>query len=352
MHEALPQKDSLHRAIRMAVIGVVALLIFVAISVSALGSLEGVSEALGSLQWWAVVGSCVCALISLFFESFAIGLLAGCWRPKELMGMVRAYLAGSFVGNVTPWAIGGMPAWTWALTREGIGAAEAAAVVTGRSVAVVMCFAIASLVAAILAPGVTGLSRVISAAALIPAACIIGVFVIIRYPGALTTWADKVLRALDRHVRWRFVADAIDRAPSAIAQFSSSLHDLATYRFWAFIGSIAMIGISRTFQLLAIPMLLASFGVVLPLTQVLLDILLVWVLMSVSPTPSGEGVAQAALMLIFQGTAPREALAATAIAWRAFVYYTMLVVGGIYFVGLVAQRPSPKRKPHRSKSRP
>ena len=332
------QRDDRHGMLRLALAGVSIFVAIVVASIFALGSLEGVSEALASLRWWAVAACLLCSLGSVLAEGTAIAILAGDVRPARVLAATRAYLAGSFVANVTPWSSGGGPAWLWALSREGVRGGQAAAVVTGRSIAVVTFFAIVSLASALLAPEITDLSRVVSAAALAPAGLVAFALLVVRHPAALANRIASLLSALARLLHAESLQSLADRTPGAVASFSAALRDSWTHRRGAFVASVATIGVSRTLQLLAIPLLLLSQGHALPFAEAMLGMMLVWVLASVSPTPSGEGVAQAAVLAVFAGHADADALAATAIVWRASVYYPVLLIGGVFFARLLRRR--------------
>lgn len=324
--------------LRLAFAGVTAFVAIVVASILALGSFEGVPEALRSVRWWAVALSLLCALGSVIAEGTAIAILVGDLRPGRVLAATRAYLAGSFVANVTPWSSGGGPAWLWALSREGVRGAHAAAVVTGRSIAVVTFFAIVSLASALLAPGIIDLSRVVSAAALAPAGLIAFALLVVRCPEALGKRIASLLSTLARLLSAESLQSLADRTPDALASFSAALRDLWAHRRGAFVASVATIGVSRTLQLLPIPVLLITGGHALPFPGAFLGMMLVWVLASVSPTPSGEGVAQAAVLAVFSGYADADSLAANAIVWRASVYYPVLLLGGVFFARLMRRR--------------
>lgn len=330
------QRDTRHGMLRLALAGVTTFVAIVVASILALGSLDGVPEALSTLPWWAVAASLLCSLGSVVAEGTAIAILVG--RPARVLAATRAYLAGSFVANVTPWSSGGAPAWLWALSREGVRGGQAAAVVTGRSIAVVTFFGIVSLASALLAPEITDLSRVVSAAALAPAGLIVFAILVVRYPAALGTRLASLLSALARLLHAESLQSLADRAPGALASFSAALRDNWAHRRGAFVASVATIGVSRTLQLLPIPILLLTGGHAVPFPAAFLGMMLVWVLASVSPTPSGEGVAQAAVLAVFAGYADADTLAATAIVWRASVYYPVLLLGGVFFARLMRRR--------------
>jgi len=324
--------------VRLALAGVTTFVAIVVASILALGSFEGVPAAVRSVQWWAIAAALLCSLGSVLAEGTAIAILTGDIRHARVLAATRAYLAGSFVANVTPWSSGGGPAWLWALSREGVRGGHAAAVVTGRSIAVVTFFAIVSLGSAIIAPEIADLTRVVSAAAFAPAALMVFALLVVRYPAALGNRIASVLSALARLLHSASLRFVATQAPEALASFSAALSDLWAHRRGAFVASVATIGVSRTMQLLPIPLLLLSEGHALPLPEAFLGMMLVWVLASVSPTPSGEGVAQAAVIAVFAGYAEADSLAATAIIWRASVYYPVLLLGGVFFARLMRQR--------------
>ena len=112
------------------------------VSVIALATRQGVGETLHATRWWGIAGALGLAAFSALAEGAVLATLSGNLRPVTVLRMTRAYVAGGFAGAVTPYALGGGPAWIWALSREGVGAGEAGALVAARAIVAAVFFAL------------------------------------------------------------------------------------------------------------------------------------------------------------------------------------------------------------------
>ncbi len=322
------------RVRRAASIGLAVVVVLAALSLVLLSRGEGVGEALVSAHWWGVAGALALAGLSMLAEGCVLAALHGDLAPRSIVRMARAYLSGGFVGSVTPYAAGGAPAWTWALTREGIRVGEAAGLVAGRTMVTTAFLAAMAAVATVAAPGIAGAPRAIALSALFPLALLIALVVIARKPEAAGARAAGALRWLGRRMGVERLAHAADDAAEEIEHFAGALRGLRR-RPLALLGAFGALTVARFCQLLAIPLLLAALGHPLDLGEALVGVIVVWVGAAITPAPSGEGVAQAVIVGVFGRLAGADAAAAAALAWRATVYYPIYLVGGLFFARLV-----------------
>ncbi|HEX9092975.1 MAG TPA: hypothetical protein VF902_03245, partial [Coriobacteriia bacterium] len=86
-------------------------------------------------------------LVSWLGEAVVFASLAGKRGVRGLLAMVSAYVGGGFPALVTPFGSGGIPGWTWALTKEGLSPGEAAAVIGTRGLLTSVLFVVAGGVA-------------------------------------------------------------------------------------------------------------------------------------------------------------------------------------------------------------
>lgn len=323
--------DSIRRAIR---IGLPLLVVLAAASVVVFGARAGVLEALASLEWWGVAGALALAAVSAVGEGFAFAIIEGDVGPRRVMQMTRAYLAGGFVAFITPYSTGGAPAWAWAVSREGTAMGTGAGVVTARSVVVTVFFGLMVTLVAVLGPLVSGVSGGIMVAVLVPLAVTALAVMIARNPHRAGTWAARFCGALAHRTGGRRLQAIADGADREVAEFSATILGLLR-RPAALLAALLAVGVSRFSQMLAMPLLLLAQGFRLTLAEAMLAAVVVWVITSLTPTPSGEGVAQAAVIGVFGTLATSPAAAATALVWRATVYYPVFLLGGILFARLV-----------------
>lgn len=298
------------------------------------GHRAGVVEALLGIRWWGIAGALVLAVVSVSAEGLALAILRGNVTRHSVRAMTRAYVTGGFAGSVTPYALGGLPGWLWAFSREGVSAGEGAALVTGRAVAVQGFFMIMALLGALIAPSL-GMPVAAVLASVASVFCITLLAVTLRDPERIERTASTLLDRLSTKPHPAWVGRALAKAPGEVGRFASVLRMLVTRRPARLFGALAAIGVARLSQLAAIPLLFAAQGHTLSSGQAIPRLVAVWVVSSLIPAPGGEGVGQAAVVAIFGPLMTQRSAIATALSWRATVYYPVFFIGGVLFAGLL-----------------
>lgn len=315
-------------------VGLPIFVILAALSVVVLGTREGVVSALASLRWWGIAAALMLSALSALGEGFSLAVIEGKVRPSSIAHMTRAYLAGGFVAFMTPYSTGGGPAWTWAVSREGVPVGRGAGVVTAHSAVVTVFFGIMVIVAASLGPLVSRLPGAGVVAVAVPIGLIATVAVLTFAPDRAGRGIAGVLSAVARWTRWRKAQRAADRMPEEVARFAAMIVSIV-HRPGALVAALLAVSVSRFSQMLAVPILLAAQGFRLTLTEAVVGAVVVWVISSITPTPGGEGVAQAAVVGVFGGLTTPAAAAATALVWRGAVHYPVFLLGGLLFARLM-----------------
>lgn len=320
---------------RAARIGFATLVALAVVSVAILSAREGVGLALQTTRWWGIAGALALGALSVLAEGGVLAILSGKVRPMSVLRMARAYVAGNFLGLVTPWALGGAPSWFWALSREGAGLSEAAALVTARSVVAAGFFTAMAIVAVVALPTISGASGTVVLSAVVPVGLIVFVAYGLNHPARAAEVICAALRWLRQRAGIERLDAVIERAPEAVMGFFGVLAGLISRRPLALAGAMLAMAAARFCQLAALPLLLAAQGYRMTAGPTMIGLVLLWVGASISPTPSGEGVAQALVASIFGPLATPQAAAAAALVWRASVYYPIFLVGGLLFARLV-----------------
>ena len=257
-------------------------------------------------RWWGIAGALGLAGLSALGEGAVLASLGGNLRPARVLRMTRAYVAG--------------------------------ALVAARAIVSALFFALMCVVAAIMAPLIPGVPRALALAVIVPISLSAAALFIVRQP-------DRAGRRLASAVNWsgRYlgserIQSAAARVPAEIVGFGTTLIDLVGRRPAALGGALLCLAISRLGQLAAIPLLLAAQGQYLQPGTVLAGLVTVWVALSVIPSPGGEGVAQGLVLGVFGVFADARFAAATAVLWRATVFYPLLLAGGLLFARLLRSR--------------
>jgi len=327
-----PKLSASHQQ-RVARIGVVTVAALAATVTIVLAGRDGVVDALLATPSWAAAGAVMLGAISMVAEGAVLAIVAGDPRPRMVLRMTRAYVAGNFVGAVTPYAIGGAPTWLWALTREKVPIEKAAALVVARSAVAAMFFTGMTLTAALVLPGIPGLPQAAAFIVVLPCMAVLLMIVITRSPTRSGVSVARLLSWLGEQSGLEWLGKAGDAAPAYIRRFAETFAELGR-RPGSMIGALIVFAVSRFSQLAAIPLLFASAGATTSGT-LLTGLVAVWVISSITPAPSGEGVAQAAIVTVFGPLVGSQSAAAAALGWRACVYYPMFLAGTVLFARLV-----------------
>lgn len=293
----------------------------------------------------------------------ALGLSVGSWlgqgvgfaalthsgvRAKNILPMTSAFLGGDFPALVSPFGSGGIPGGVFCLTREGLSAGEASAIITVHSLLTGAFFVIMGAAAAVLLP-----LRSAGSSALVWtgfAAIVAGVGVVVW----VALRPHDAVAFVRRAVSGRRIGHLLghDRAERLVAGaeheaelFAGNVRVLMRERPGALAISFAGLFLSRICLVVALPVVLYGLGWRGDVVPLLATAVGAMALAVASPTPGGSGAVEAALtaLLATQTTAPMAA--AAALLWRGITYYTELVAGWVAFSRYIAMKrrvPAPK----------
>ncbi|MDO8914668.1 MAG: lysylphosphatidylglycerol synthase transmembrane domain-containing protein, partial [Coriobacteriia bacterium] len=236
---------------------------------------------------------------------------------------------------------GGIPGWTWALTREGMSAGEAAAVVGARALVTSVFFVVAGAVGVAVVPArATGASGAglwgVGALVLVFAA----VAAILARPAAAARSVERVLgsRSLRRLVGEERADRLAEGGRREALHFAEGLRSLVRERPGALAVALAGMLVSRACLLAILPVVLAGLGWRGDPVPILVTVLGVWALASASPTPGGSGAVEAAMTAVLSRLVPLETAGAAALLWRGTTFYFDLLVGWVLFSRYLAGR--------------
>ncbi|MCX6566745.1 MAG: lysylphosphatidylglycerol synthase transmembrane domain-containing protein [Candidatus Aminicenantes bacterium] len=92
------------------------------------------SADLGSVRWTMLAAALAVHLAGLGFEAVQLKLLsAAIGKPARFRQMLRVYLVGNVVAQITPSALGGEPAQLYVMSRDGYALAESSFLLTLRA---------------------------------------------------------------------------------------------------------------------------------------------------------------------------------------------------------------------------
>lgn len=267
----------------------------------------------------------------------------------NVLSMTRAFLGGDFPALVSPFGSGGIPGGIFCLTKEGLSAGEASAVITIHSLLTGVFFVIAGVAAAILLPLRNAGSSALVWGGL--GAIVVGVgavvWVALRPAGAVAALRRVVAgRTVERLLGPERAARAASAAERETEQFASSVRLLMRGRPGALAVSFAGLFTSRVCLVAALPVIMYGLGWRGDIWPLMATAVGAMALAVASPTPGGSGTVEAALTALLATQTTPPTAAAAALLWRGITYYAELVAGWLALSGYLAMKkpgvPSPR----------
>lgn len=252
--------------------------------------------------------------------------------------LLRVFLASCFAGGVTPFNSGTFPMMIYLLNRQGLPLGKATATTTVDA-------ACTSLIYLLLPPvlfHLTGLSGTWGTwAAVIPT---LAILFFLGALAALTVHKEDpdLLSWIKRHPAWARLLAKSGRE-GKVAAFSEELRHLkqgirAIVRsgFWSLLY-LLLSTIAYWVSFLAItPMILKALRQVFDYGSIILRQMVVQFLLPMIPTLGGSGGAEGLSYWLFRGQIAGPALSAFVLLWRAFTFYSAMIIGGIMLTSLLA----------------
>lgn len=301
------------------------------------------------LDYRALILALLALIASWFIEACRIRLIAsGLGEKISLAKIFNINLASAFIGNITPFASGGVPTQIYLLCQAGIQPGKSSAIVTLRVILSTLFFTV-------LAPLVLifyhttfsfGLLHKITTIA-IPVSVLISLMLItfiVRPKLAKSLICFPLQKLQARTNRFGFQARIepyLNKFLTEVETFHQSIRTfrkgwnfflviLATFAYWACFFTIA-------------PFLIYAFGLNAEgvfLKSILIQFILLFVIAYI-PVPGGSGIMELGFFSMFVFI-PAQIRAIILLLWRLLSYHLATFVGGIILLRLLNR---PVRQP-------
>lgn len=284
------------------------------------------------LPWWAhillvgVVGAELLArTLKLQFSARALGV------PLNLRVAARTIMAGDLAGAVTPARSGTEPARFLVLKEARMATGDAVVVLFLELCLEVVTLAFLGAVLLVGLMATTGMMRGLLATIVVYAVAIAGVslFVVLaagrRLRGPAPRWACNIGIG---PATWRRIQLALRRLRSSI----QSLRHLNVGWTLTALGCSLAHGALR---LAVLPLIVFSYGRILPLAPLLAWPLLLLYGVGIAPAPGGGGAVELAFKAALGSTIPADLMATSLIWWRVYTFYAYIVLGAASTWGMV-----------------
>lgn len=276
----------------------------------------------------------VLLIVSWITEGAAIKLLVSTLGKRvRVLPMTGLFLAGNFMGLITPFSSGAIPAQIYLLTREGLTTAEATAVSTTRALLSSWFFGVLGpIIFIFFSPVIPSNLLWREAFGGIFGVLLFGSLLLIYFlwdPGSAKRFISWLLKR--RFLKRIFGKERLERKDSELSHLLDNLHSdflMLKKRPLIVMAAMLSVAISWIAILMIAPLTLIGLGWVGNYVDLFFREFLVFFLIPASPTPGGSGTAEVTLGLLLISLVPKSLLGISVVLWRFFTYYVTMIVGG------------------------
>ena len=297
------------------------------------------------------VGLLALLLVAEFFrmllESLALLVLVN-GTQNEKITAVEAFeltIEGFFVGQLIPISAAGVPYQGFLLTRKGVRAGWATAVVLvkGFVPGVFFFFVLVTAIAltAMGWEGSAGTARFLSIVgplSAVPLLFIVGSLVImLRYPRHFDRLVDGVAGFLERRLRGK-AARKVEESRVLMEKeshvFREALTTLGRHKRWVLFWGILLVLLAYVSEFMVAIIILRGFGYEGSMIGPLILQCLLKPVITATPTPGSLAFGEGGYIGFFAAFLPAHFVGVSLVLWRAALYFAPMFVGGL----LVAKR--------------
>jgi len=281
-----------------------------------------------------------------FISCFCVAFLAICldaWRLKVLLAShserlgiresIKIVLIYAFFSAMTPTSFGGEFSMAYLLTRQKVPSGTAVSSTLTRSLLPLIILLPVFPIATILLPGVLPrrLSHYLRVLALFSVIIIAGLIFLRLERRRFGDLLNKKLKGLPEKGIKRFAWRIIGKVWFFYGEVEIAFRDMVTYG-WFNNVLIILLTIAHLFALYSLgPLTAQVFGLHVPYFKGILTLCMVHLIVYITPTPSGSGVAEAFFSVAFGHFIETSGFMVVAF-WRFFSEYGRVITGGLFTV--------------------
>ena len=292
------------------------------------------------LIWLAL--SLALSVASWFLQGIGFAALTTRGVRGNVMRMTTAFLGGDFPALVTPFGSGGIPGGVFSLTREGLSAGEASAVIAMHSLLTGAFFVLFGAFAALTLPLHGSGSTALVWSGFTAILVVVGFIVWVAFrPHHATRLLSRVLssRGIARMVGAPRAERLVAAAEREAELFAVAVRMLTHERPSALAVSFFGLFMSRICLVVTMPVIMYGLGWrgdILPLLATAVGAMSLSI---ASPTPGGSGAVEVATTALLATQAPVAIAGAATLLWRGITYYTEVLAGWIVFSRYLTMKP-------------
>lgn len=287
------------------------------------------------------------ALFRMVLEALGLLVLVNGTQQEKItvLESLELTLEGYFIGQLIPVSAAGVPYQGFLLTRKGIRAGWATAVVLVKGFVPGVFFFMVLVATAVMAalgwratPEALTFLKIVGPLSALPTGFIITMLVImLRRPQLFDRIVDRTAAFLVRKLRGA-AAERVEEGRLRLEEeshvFRGALSALGTHRRWILVWGATLVVLAYVVEFLIAAIILWGFGYRGSLLGPLILQCIVKPVIAASPTPGSLAVGEGGYIGFFAAYLPGHFVGVSLVLWRLVVYFVPMLIGGI----LVAKR--------------
>ncbi len=285
--------------------------------------------------------------IRMALEALSLVVLVNGTQDEKITWVEALELTveGFFIGQLMPISAAGVPYQGFLLTRKGVRAGWATAVVLVKGFVPGVFFFFVLVATAVLASlgwegseRATTFLRIVGPLSAIPLVFIVTMLVImLRYPKLFDRMVDGVAAFLGRKLRGR-AAQRVEESRVLMEDeshiFREALTTLGRHKRWVLVLGIVLVILAYLTEFMVAIVILWGFGYSGSMVTPLILQCLLKPVISATPTPGSLAFGEGGYIGFFAAFLPSHFVGVSLILWRAVLYFAPMFIGGM----LVAKR--------------
>jgi uncharacterized protein (TIRG00374 family) len=337
------ERSKIRRAAIIFVVGSIAIIGITLLATTAEETWRGVA----TFGWWIIAALFGVAFFRMVLEGLGLLVLVNGTQHEKItvLESLELTLEGYFIGQLIPVSAAGVPYQGFLLTRKGIRAGWATAVVLVKGFVPGVFFFIVLLATAVsmalgwrATPEALTFLKIVGPLSALPTGFIITMLVImLRKPQLFDRIVDRIAAFLVRKLRG-VAAERIEEGRLRLEEeshvFREALSALGTHRRWILVWGALLVVLAYIVEFLIAAIILWGFGHRGSLLGPLILQCILKPVIAASPTPGSLAIGEGGYIGFFAAYLPAHFVGVSLVLWRLVVYFVPMLVGGV----LVAKR--------------
>lgn len=307
---------------------------------------------------WLVVLLLVAEVLRMSLEALGLLVLVNGTQDEKISPIeaIELTVEGYFIGQLVPISAAGVPYQGFLLTRKGVRAGWATAVVLVKGfVPGVFFFVVLVTTVTIAALGwevpesTATFLKIVGPLSALPLGFIVTMLVVmLRYPRHFDRMVDGVAAFLGRRLRGR-AARKVEESRLLMEEeshvFREALTTLGRHKRWVLLGGALLVVLAYMAEFMVAMVILWGFGYRGSMVAPLVLQCLLKPVITATPTPGSLAFGEGGYIGFFAAFLPAHFVGISLVLWRLILYFVPMFIGGVLVVKRIGRRGFEARCP-------